>query len=74
MHTAAYWLMHSLRGLAPKRSFWRDAQFDTIRISLLKVAARITEMATRIKITLPSRYPYQESWMLLAERAAKRPP
>ncbi len=74
VHTAAYWLMHSLRGLAPKRSFWRDAQFDTIRISLLKVAARITEMATRIKIALPSSYPYQDSWMLLAEGAASRPP
>jgi hypothetical protein len=74
VHTAAYWLMHSLRGLAPKRSFWRDAQFDTIRLSLLKVAARVTEMATRIKIALPTSYPYQDSWMLLVERAAKRPP
>jgi Transposase DDE domain group 1 len=74
VHTAAYWLMHSLRGLAPKTSFWRTAQFDTIRISLLKVATRITEMATRIKIALPSSYPYQDSWMLLAERAARRPP
>ena len=74
VHTAAYWLMHSLRSLAPKLSFWRDAQFDTIRISLLKVAARVTEMATRIKIALPSNYPYQHSWMLLAERAARRPP
>jgi hypothetical protein len=74
VHTAAYWLMHSLRGLAPKLSFWRDAQFDTIRISLLKVAARITEMATRIKIALPSNYPYQDSWMLLTERATRRPP
>jgi hypothetical protein len=32
MHTAAYWLMHTLRGLAPKTSFWRDAQFDTLRL------------------------------------------
>jgi len=74
LHTAAYWLLHSLRGLAPKRSFWRDAQFDTIRISLLKIAARVTELATRIKIALPSSYPYQRSWALLAERAAARPP
>ena len=66
--------MHSLRGLAPKMSFWRDAQFDTIRLSLLKVAARVTEMATRIKIALPSNYLYQASWKLLAERAAARPP
>ena len=35
LHTAAYWLMLSLRGLAPKTSFWRDAQFDTIRLCLI---------------------------------------
>src|SRR5271169_6754386 len=74
VHTAAYWLMLTLRGLAPKLSFWRDAQFDTIRVNLLKVAARLTEMATRIKVALPSTYPYQDSWLLLAQRAAARPP
>ncbi len=74
VHTAAYWLMLTLRGLAPKLSFWRDAQFDTIRISLLKVAARVTEMATRIKVALPTGYPYQDSWLLLAARAVRRPP
>jgi hypothetical protein len=74
VHTAAYWLMLSLRDLTPKLSFWRVAQFDTIRIALLKVAARVTEMATRIKVALPTGYPYQNSWMLLAERAVRRPP
>ncbi len=58
IHTAAYWLLHTLRGLAPKTSFWRDAQFDTIRLALIKVAARVTEMVTRIKVALPSCYPY----------------
>ena len=74
VHTAAYWLLHGLRGLAPKQSFWRDAQFDTIRVSLLKIAARITEMRTRIRIALPTAYPHQASWRLLAQRAATRPP
>ena len=74
IHTAAYWLLHTLRGLAPKTSFWRNAQFDTIRLALIKVAARITEMKTRIKVALPSSYPHQHSWALLAGRAAKRPP
>ena len=59
IHTAAYWLLHTLRGLAPKTSFWRDAQFDTIRLALIKVAARVTEMVTRIKVALPTCYPYQ---------------
>jgi hypothetical protein len=74
IHTAAYWLLHTLRGLAPKASFWRDAQFDTIRLALIKVAARVTEMKTRIKVALPSGYPHQQSWALLAGRAVKLPP
>jgi len=74
IHTAAYWLLHTLRGLAPKTSFWRDAQFDTIRLALIKAAARVTEMRTRIKVALPSCYPHQQSWALLAGRAVKLPP
>jgi hypothetical protein len=74
IHTAAYWLLHTLRGLAPKTSFWRDAQFDTIRLALIKVAARVTELKTRIKVALPSCYPHQSSWALLAGRATKLPP
>ena len=74
VHTAAYWLLHTLRGLAPKASFWREAQFDTIRLALVKVAARVTELATRIKVALPSSYPYQDSLALLSARAAKLPP
>jgi hypothetical protein len=74
IHTAAYWLMHTLRGLAPKTSFWRDAQFDTVRLALIKVAARVIEMKTRIKLALPSGYPHQQSWSLLAGRAVKLPP
>ena len=73
LHTAAYWLLHTLRGLAPKRSFWRDAQLDTIRLAFIKVAARVTELATRIKLALPSSYPYRQSFTLLAARAAKPP-
>jgi hypothetical protein len=74
IHTAAYWLLHRLRGLAPKTSFWRDAQFDTLRLALIKVAARVTELKTRIKVALPTCYPHQQSWVLLAGRAAKLPP
>ncbi len=70
----AYWLLHTLRSLAPKTSFWRNAQFDTIRLALIKVAGRVTEMVTRIKVALPSAYPYRESLALLTTRAIKLPP
>jgi hypothetical protein len=73
LHTAAYWLLHTLRGLAPKRSFWRAAQFDTLRLALIKVAARVTELTTRIRLALPSSYPYRRSLVLLAARAARPP-
>jgi hypothetical protein len=74
IHTAAYWLMLSLRGLAPRTSFWRDAQFDTIRLCLIKIAGRVTEMVTRIKIALPTAYPYQTGFAMLAGQIAKLPP
>ncbi len=73
LHTVAYWLLHTLRGLAPKRSFWREAQLDTIRFALIKVVGRVTELATRIKLALPSDYPYRDSLTLLATRAARPP-
>ena len=74
IHTAAYWLMLTLRGLAPRTSFWREAQFDTIRLGLIKVAGRVREMVTRIRIALPTAYPYQAGFALLAGRIAKLPP
>ena len=74
VHTAAYWLMLTLRGLAPGTSFWREAQFDTIRLCLIKVAARVTEMVTRIKIALPTAYPYRIGFTMLAGHIAKLPP
>jgi hypothetical protein len=42
--------------------------------SLIKVAARVTEMVTRIKVALPSAFPYQASFTHLAGRVAKLPP
>ena len=74
IHTTAYWLMHSLRGLAPKSSFWRDAQFDTLRLGLIKLAVRVTELVTKIKVSLPTGFPYQQGFSSLAGRLAKRPP
>jgi len=74
IHTTADWLLLTLRGLAPRTSFWRDAQFDTIRLCLIKVAGRVIEMITRIKIALPTAYPYQIGFATLAGQIAKLPP
>jgi hypothetical protein len=74
IHTAAYWLLHALRSLAPKTSFWRDAQLDTLRLAFIKIAARVTELVTRIKVSLPSSYPHKTSFARFAERASALPP
>ncbi len=74
IHTAAYWLMHGLRDLAPEGSAWRSAQFDTIRLGLIKVAARVTELVTRIKVSLPTNFPAQPEFTALAVALAGLPP
>jgi hypothetical protein len=68
------WLLLTLRGMAPRTSFWRDAQFDTIRLCLIKVAGRVTEMVTRIKVALPTAYPYRIGFAALAGGIARLPP
>jgi hypothetical protein len=68
LHAGAYWLMWGLRVSMPKRSVWRVAQFDTLRLRLIKVAARVVEMKTMIKIHLPTAYPAQDVLCLALTR------
>ena len=74
LHSAAYWLMHGLRAAAPKRSSWRLAQFDTLRTRLIKVAARVIERGTRIKLALPTACPDKAIITHLARAFAAQPP
>lgn len=60
LHAGAYWLMWGLRVSMPKRSIWRVAQFDTLRLRLIKIAAHVIEMKTMIKIHMPTACPAQE--------------
>lgn len=65
LHGCAYWLWWSLRAACPKRSPWRHAQFDTLRLHLIKLAATIVEKKTRIVMTLPASCPRQSLIRLL---------
>ncbi len=60
LHAGAYWLMWGLRMSMPKRSMWRLAQFDTLRLRLIKIAARVVEMKTMIQVHLPTSCPVQD--------------
>jgi hypothetical protein len=57
LHTAAYWLMLSLRDAIPKPQPLAGAEFTTLRMHLIKIAARITETATRVRIAFASAFP-----------------
>lgn len=57
LHTAAYWLMLSLRDAIPKPLPLAGAEFTTLRMRLIKIAARINETATRVRIAFASACP-----------------
>jgi hypothetical protein len=44
------------------------AQFDTLRLRLIKTAARIVELKSRIKVHLPSSSADQAVWHLVLGR------
>ena len=69
LRAGAYWLMWRLRTSTPKRPMWRVAQFDTLRLRLIKVATRIVEK-TMIRVHLPTSCPDQGILRLGASRAS----
>ena len=60
LHAGAYWLLWGLRTAMPKRSVWRTVQFDTLRLRLIKIAARVIELKTLIRIQWPTAFPNQQ--------------
>jgi len=68
LHAGAYWLLWSLRHAMPRRSAWRVMQFDTLRLRLIKIAARVVELKTQVKVHLPTSAPDQPSFRLALER------
>lgn len=59
LHSSAYMLMYTLREQLLKGSELARAQFDTIRLRLLKLGARVEIRKTFIRFHLPSSYPLQ---------------
>jgi hypothetical protein len=68
LHVGAYWLMWSLRALMPRRSWWRVAQFDTLRLRLIKLAARVEVLKQQVRLHLPKATPDQAIFALALAR------
>jgi len=63
-----------LRRSTPHRSPWRRATFETLRRAFHKIAVRIEELGTRIKIALPSAYHYRKAMTSMAGSIAAQGP
>jgi hypothetical protein len=74
LHQGAYWLLHSIRLAAPKRSRWRGATFATIRSMLVKIACRVEELRTRIRLSFSAHLPHADALALIASRLCTQPP
>jgi hypothetical protein len=57
LHTAAYWLILTVRDAVPKAHTLAAAEFATIRSRLLKLGARIIETAARVRLAYAAACP-----------------
>jgi hypothetical protein len=57
LHTAAYWLILTLRDAIPKTHALARAEFATLRLRLLKVGARVVETASRVRLAFAAASP-----------------
>jgi hypothetical protein len=67
LHSAAYVIFHTFRAFHLKATEWASAQFDTIRCKIIKIGARIIQRTRKIRIHLPSSFPWkgelQKIWL-----------
>ena len=57
LHTAAYWLMLTVRDEIPRPQPLASGEFSTIRLRLLKIAVRIKETASRVRLAFAANCP-----------------
>ncbi|MFC3320638.1 IS1380 family transposase [Mesorhizobium cantuariense] len=66
LHTAAYWLMLTLRDAVPKTHQLSKAEFATLRLRLLKLGARVTETVSRIRLAFAAACPEDSLFRAIA--------
>ncbi|HEU0017829.1 MAG TPA: IS1380 family transposase [Methyloceanibacter sp.] len=74
LHMGAYWLLHSVRLAAPKRSRWRGATLQTIRTTFVKLGCRIEELKSRIRLSFSAHLPHARDIALLTARLCAQAP
>jgi hypothetical protein len=67
LHTAAYWLMLGVRDAIPAPRDLAKAEFSTLRLRLLKIAARVIETASRVRLAFAAACPEADLFCSLPE-------
>ena len=73
LSSAAYVLVQALRRTALRETDLEKAQVGTIRLKILKVAARVVVSARRVVFHLASSYPFQDRFRAVFERVMSLP-
>ena len=73
LHTAGYWLMWRLQQAIPKKAALATAEFATMRMRLLKIAARVIETSTRIRVAFASACPDADLFRAIANALKPAP-
>ena len=73
LHTAACWLILAVRDAIPKAHDLATAEFNTIRLRLIKIAARITEKTTCVRIAFASACPDASLFLQIAGAIRPKP-
>ena len=70
LHTCAYWLLLTLRDAIPKSHALAKAEFATLQLQLIKIGARISETAARVRIAFTAACPQAALIRSLAAKLA----
>ena len=65
LHAAVYWLLDTLRRRLVMAGV-RRMQLDTLRLSLIKIAGRVRQLLTKVRLHLASGHPGRRLWDVLA--------
>ena len=65
LHSAAYMILHTLREKLLAGTDFTTAQFDTIRLRLLKIGAEVRELKTKVHFILPSSFPLKKVFAVM---------
>ena len=70
LHSAAYVIMHTFREKALAGTSLAKAQFDTIRLKLLKIGAEVHELKTKLHFILPASCPVKDIFVMIVRNIA----